>query len=515
MDDSQFSVSECSLPPMVEGPVEGEVEVCIPLLHMAKSSPSPVESIRKRSAGRQQPAQRFQSSYTARLLWWGEVGTGTIFHPKLVTSSKQMEFLKKRFEDSEKFLAKKKNKIIFPVRSKKDSIRSYFTDMGKLAVDVQDTKGSVVGSCIVPMDDVMNGDRHACISGRYPILSCGNGNKSSPTRVGELYFHLSLRAGTGAQHKHLRPASSISAAAAAKVDDDISMKQKSKEHHTKGEKNQLETVFAEDSLKEDTVIIPDLSAQLKKSQIGSAILADNTGKEGYQNEQREKCKLKDEEPAQLLIEQEDEQLRLFRMNGKEGNVCDDEPIEVSGDVSVAAATALHPSRMKYPCTSRHPESSPQCHRPSQSPRQVSVSSQKRGVGRQERKENIKALNECSNKEKPQSISHPVSAMKFDATMTQIQSRSTLPTARDDADTSTEVVHYDAELLAQLLERGERLRKQMIEAAEDMTLRGGNISQPTLNVKQLNESDSYLSCSGSGGLLPPYSLPMDCLYSGED
>ncbi len=522
MDNSQFSVSECSLPPMVEGPVEGEVEVFIPLLLMVTSR-YPVVNIRKYSAGRQQPIQRSSSSYTARLVWWGEVGTGTVFHPKLVTSSNQMEFLVKRFEGDE-IPTKKTNKTIFPIQSKMDSIHSYFTDMGKLTVEVLDSKCSIVGRCIVPMDEVATGNHHASVSGRYPIFPVGN-QKRKKTRLGELYFCLRLRMGGGGevQHSYLLHEAAFSAAAAATAevegDNGIDMKQRSKEQ--KGKKK-LETIVADDSLKEeDTVMVPDQSVQLKRPpQIGRSMLDEDTEK-GDHN-QREECRLKDEEDRTqlLLIEQEDN-------NNQLGGLCqmhgEDKPIEMS--VNDDASAILHPRSMTSSHTSREESPLPQCRRSSSQPSHqvfgssplqmkttssiISLSSQKKGKGRQEI-----PLSKWCNEEKPQSSTHPISAVKFDGVPVQMKGRVLRETSNDN-DTSTEV-HYDAELLAQLLERGERLRKQMITAAENM-FEGENMPQPPISVKLNDEgrglsSGSYLSCSSSD--LPPFSLPTDCLYSGE-
>ncbi len=488
MDNSQFSVSECSLPPMVEGPVEGEVEVCIPLVFIVTSR-YPVMSIRrKRSDGRQQPSRHLSSSYTARLLWWGEVGKGTVFHPKLATSSKQMDFLVKRFE-SDEMSTKKSNKTIYPIQSKMDGIQSYFTDMGKLAVEVLDSKHSIVGRCIVPMNEVAACDHHASVSGRYPILPVGN-QKGKKARLGELYFCLRLRMGGGSEVQHsylLHEAAAFSAASAftPEVDNDngIDMKQGSNEQ--KGKK-ELETIVVDDSLKEeDTVAIPVQSVQLKKPpQIGRPMLDEDTEK-GDHN-QREDYRLKDEEEHTRLpfIEKKDDnQLGgLCQMYGE------DNPIKKS--VDDGESPVLHPRSMMSSHTSREESSLPQCHRSSPQPSHpvfgssplqmktapsiMNLSSQKKGKGR--------GLREATN----------------------------------NTDTSAEV-HYDAELLGKLLERGEHLRKQMIAASENM-FEGENISQPPISVK-LNDkggglsSGSYLSYSSSSDL-QPFSLPTDCLYSGE-
>ncbi len=498
MDDSQFVVSECSLPPMVEGPVEGEVEVCVPLLLMVTSS-SPATNIRKRSIGCHQPIQRLPL-YITRLLWWGETGTGTIFLPKLVTSSKQMEVYEKKFEDNKKFpRTKELNATIFPIRSKLESIKSYFTDMGKLTVEVQDSRRSVVGRCIVPMDKViMTGDDHhtASISGRYPILSCGGYGKTKKKRLGELYFCLRLRMGGKMRH-HSYLLHGGATEVEVKDRNDIAIKQRPIEEEGKKEYLDNNIAIAVDSLKEgdNTRTIPDLSEQLQKSLIGRALLDEEKGNEN----RRQECRLKEDnneltqqqqpqqqqqQQQQLRIEQVEDhnQLRLNRMNGEEGNMCVEQSIEVSGNDVSTASGALHPLQhcMDSPHASHRSESHPQFHRSYQpSSHEVSGSSTP-----------------------PQMEINVLPAVAWN----------------DNSATSSVEVHYDTELLAQLLERGERLRMQMISAAES-TLCGGNMLKPSVSMKLNDEGGglggSYIPCNSSNGdlPLPPFSsLPTDCLYS---
>ncbi|CAM9795504.1 unnamed protein product, partial [Phaeothamnion confervicola] len=197
--EATFTISS-GLPPLVGGPLLGEVQLCLPALYLKPGVIKPVLPLgrnarqhaqtaaahaavlsRHRHQQQLQPPQRVV--YLVRVRWWGEAGPGTILKPR------EVERRQDAADCPTHDVLDRATCALFPVRADAASIRTYLEDMGHLALDILAGDGTArqVGRCVLPLsqqpmsDD--GGDRGALAHGAFPVLAAGSNVYAGELRV--------------------------------------------------------------------------------------------------------------------------------------------------------------------------------------------------------------------------------------------------------------------------------------------------------------------------------------------
>ena len=113
-DAVDFSVSS-SLPPMVAGPIRGELELSVPCLYAKPGVLCPTRYLRDRQS---------QPMFAVRMIWWGDSsGPGTVLKPNLLSGRDEGGEMARRARPSKATCA------LFPVRCGLDGLVAYLKDM--------------------------------------------------------------------------------------------------------------------------------------------------------------------------------------------------------------------------------------------------------------------------------------------------------------------------------------------------------------------------------------------------
>ncbi|CAM9477565.1 unnamed protein product, partial [Chrysoparadoxa australica] len=113
-----------SLPPQLEGHVRGALEVQVPVL-----------SFRSRI----RPRSKTPPLYAARLLWWGEAGSGSVLKPEL----REGKSSEQGGETAPP--AGSSRCALFPVRCDPKGLCAYLADAGQLRIEVVEGIGGAGG----------------------------------------------------------------------------------------------------------------------------------------------------------------------------------------------------------------------------------------------------------------------------------------------------------------------------------------------------------------------------------
>jgi hypothetical protein len=157
---------ERSLPPDVEGPVYGELRVCVDLIDWSIARPPPVCQVRAR--------------------FWGEKGYGCVFRPDDSTSM--------NLEDERELEHTSSNTVFYCVRVKSLLFSRYLKDMNVMTLEVLDGKSyTVLGKSKVNVGE--GADNPIIVNGLHKIFG-PNGGAIGELRVRLVvdYFEIPLQA---------------------------------------------------------------------------------------------------------------------------------------------------------------------------------------------------------------------------------------------------------------------------------------------------------------------------------
>lgn len=125
-DGVDFTVSS-SLPPMMAGPVAGELELCVPYLYPKPGVLCQTRYLRDR---------RRQPMFAVRMQWWGDGGPGTVLKPGLLHGRDE------HAERAQRAKLSKATCALFPVRCGLDGLVAYLKDV--VSFSSYDTATAVV-----------------------------------------------------------------------------------------------------------------------------------------------------------------------------------------------------------------------------------------------------------------------------------------------------------------------------------------------------------------------------------